>query len=65
VGSNPTPSAFVMSQDIDDTAVTLAGWDPPVQGARVVVVDAGHDELLRAPQVLGLVADLLQGEHPW
>jgi len=45
--------------------VCSAGWEPPVQGARAVVVDAGHDGLLCAPQVLGLVADLLTGGHPW
>ena len=45
--------------------VCSAGWEPPVQGARSVVVDAGHDGLLRAPQVHELVTDLLTGEHPW
>ena len=45
--------------------VCSAGWEPPVEGAGAVMVDAGHDSLLCAPQVLGLVTDLLTGEHPW
>ena len=45
--------------------VCSAGWEPPVQGARAVVLDIGHDDLLRAPEVHELVTDLLTGEHPW
>jgi len=45
--------------------VCSAGWEPPVQGARAVVLDAGHDDLLCAPEVHELVTDLLTGEHPW
>jgi hypothetical protein len=42
-----------------------AGYQPPVQGARTIVLDIGHDDLLRAPPVHQLVTDLLTGEHPW
>jgi len=45
-----------MSQDIEDTA------NP---GARTIVLDIGHADLLRAPQVHELVTDLLTGGHPW
>jgi len=42
-----------------------AGYEPPVEDARTIVLDIGHADLLRAPQVHKLVADLLTGEHPW
>jgi hypothetical protein len=42
-----------------------AGYEPPVEGARTIVLDIGHADLLRAPRVHELVADLLTGEHPW
>ena len=42
-----------------------AGYEPPVEGARTIVLDIGHDDLLRAPRVHELVTDLLTGEHPW
>jgi hypothetical protein len=42
-----------------------AGYEPPVEGARTIVLDIGHADLLRAPHVHELVADLLTGEHPW
>ena len=42
-----------------------AGYEPPVEGARTIVLDIGHADLLRAPQVHELVTDLLTGEHPW
>jgi hypothetical protein len=42
-----------------------AGYEPPVQGARTIVLDIGHADLLRAPEVHELVTDLLTGEHPW
>ena len=41
------------------------GYDPPVQGARTITLDIAHADLLRAPHVHELVADLLTGEHPW
>jgi hypothetical protein len=41
--------------------VCSAGYEPPVAQARVIAVDVGHDDLLRAPQVHELVADLLIG----
>jgi len=41
------------------------GYEPPVEGARTIALDVGHDDLLRTPQVHKLVADLLTGEHPW
>jgi hypothetical protein len=41
------------------------GYEPPVEGARVIAFDTGHDDLLRDPKVHELVADLLTGEHPW
>jgi len=45
--------------------VCSAGYEPPVQGARAITVDIGHDDLLRDPKVHELVADLLTGEHLW
>jgi len=42
-----------------------AGYEPPVEGARTIALDIGHADLLRAPHVHELVADLLTGEHPW
>ena len=42
-----------------------AGYQPPVPDARTIVLDIGHDDLLRAPPVHQLVTDLLTGEHPW
>jgi hypothetical protein len=42
-----------------------AGYEPPVEGARTIVLDISHGDLLRAPQVHELVTDLLTGEHPW
>ena len=45
--------------------LTSAGYEPPVAGARTIALDIGHADLLRAPHVHDLVADLLTGEHPW
>ena len=45
--------------------LTSAGYEPPVAGARTIALDIGHADLLRAPHVHELVADLLTGEHPW
>ena len=45
--------------------LTSAGYEPPVEGARTIALDIGHADLLRAPHVHELVADLLTGEHPW
>ena len=45
--------------------VTSVGQEPPVEGARTIALDIGHDDLLRDPEVHKLVADLLTGEHPW
>jgi hypothetical protein len=42
-----------------------AGHEPPVEGARTITLDIGHDDLLRDPEVHKLVADLLTGKHPW
>lgn len=42
-----------------------AGYEPPVDGAQTIALDIGHADLLRAPHVHELVADLLTGEHPW
>lgn len=42
-----------------------ADYEPPVEGARTIVLDIDHADLLRAPQVHELVTDLLTGEHPW
>jgi hypothetical protein len=41
------------------------GHEPPVEGARAIALDIEHADLLRAPEVHKLVADLLTGEHPW
>ena len=41
------------------------GYEPPVEGARTIMLDIDHADLLRAPEVHKLVADLLTGEHPW
>jgi hypothetical protein len=41
------------------------GYEPPVEGARTIALDIGHDDLLRDPGVHELVARLLKGEHPW
>jgi hypothetical protein len=41
------------------------GYEPPVEGARNIALDAGHADLLRDPEVHKLVTDLLTGEHPW
>lgn len=41
------------------------GYEPPVEGARTITLDIAHADLLRAPHVHELVADLLTGEHPW
>jgi hypothetical protein len=45
--------------------LTSADQEPPVEGARTIAFDTGHDDLLRDPEVHKLVADLLTGEHPW
>jgi hypothetical protein len=45
--------------------LSSAGYEPPVAGARTIALDIDHAELLRAPHVHKLVADLLTGEHPW
>ncbi|MGD0065169.1 MAG: hypothetical protein ABSB76_17185 [Streptosporangiaceae bacterium] len=45
--------------------LSSAGYEPPVEGARAIALDIGHADLLRAPHVHELVADLLTGEHPW
>jgi hypothetical protein len=45
--------------------LTSPGYEPPVEDARTIALDVGHADLLRAPQVHKLVADLLTGEHPW
>lgn len=42
-----------------------ADYEPPVEGARTIMLDIGHADLLRAPRVHELVTDLLTGEHPW
>ena len=42
-----------------------AGYEPPVEDARTIVLDIDHVDLLRAPETHKLVADLLTGEHPW
>ncbi len=53
-------------------AVAVTGPPPMVEtypddleGARTIVLDIGHADLLRAPEVHELVTDLLTGEHPW
>lgn len=45
--------------------LSTAGYEPPVEGARTIALDIGHADMLRAPHVHELVADLLTGEHPW
>lgn len=45
--------------------LTSPGYQPPVQDARTIALDAGHVDLLRDPHVHELVTDLLTGEHPW
>lgn len=45
--------------------LTSADREPPVEGARTITLDIGHDDLLRDPEVHELVANLLRGEHPW
>jgi hypothetical protein len=45
--------------------LTSDGYEAPVEGARTIALDVGHDDLLRAPEVHELVTDLLTGEHPW
>jgi hypothetical protein len=45
--------------------LTSSGNEPPVEGARTIALDIDHADLLRAPQVHKLVAELLTGEHPW
>jgi hypothetical protein len=45
--------------------LTSPGYEPPVEGARTIALDIGHDDLLRDPMVHELVARLLKGEHPW
>ena len=45
--------------------LSSAGYEPPVEGARTIALDIDHADLLRAPHVHELVADLLTGEHPW
>jgi hypothetical protein len=41
------------------------GYEPPVADARTIALEIDHADLLSAPQVHELVADLLTGEHPW
>jgi len=41
-----------------------ADFEPPVEDARAIALDTVHDDMLRAPLVHKLVADLLTGEHP-
>jgi hypothetical protein len=41
------------------------GYEPPAEDARTIMLDIDHADLLRAPEVHKLVADLLTGEHPW
>jgi hypothetical protein len=45
--------------------LTSPDYEPPVEGARAIALDIGHDDLLRDPGVHELVARLLKGEHPW
>jgi hypothetical protein len=45
--------------------LTSPDYEPPVEGARTIALDIGHDDLLRDPKVHELVARLLKGEHPW
>jgi hypothetical protein len=44
--------------------LTSPDHEPPVEGARTIALDIGHDDLLRDPEVHELVARLLRGEHP-
>ena len=41
------------------------GYEPPVEDARAIALDIGHDDLLRDPGVHKLVAGLLRGDQPW
>jgi hypothetical protein len=43
--------------------VTSADHEPPIEGARTLALDVGHDDLLRDPTVHELVADLIRGEN--
>ncbi len=45
--------------------LTSPDHEPPVEGARTIALDIGHDDLLRDLRVHELVARLLKGEHPW
>jgi hypothetical protein len=47
--------------------LSSADYEPPpvVAGARTVILDVTHVDLLRDPEVHKLVADLLTGEQPW
>ncbi|HEX3964055.1 MAG TPA: hypothetical protein VHZ03_46655 [Trebonia sp.] len=45
--------------------LTSPDYEPPVEGARTIALDIGHDDLLRDPRVHELVVHLLKGEHPW
>ena len=49
----------------DPLFLTSDGYEPPVQGARAITFDTGHDDLLRDPKVHELVTGLLTGEHRW
>lgn len=42
-----------------------AGHEPPVVAARTITLDIDHADLLRAPEVHKLVADLLTGKDQW
>jgi hypothetical protein len=42
-----------------------ADREPPVDGARTIAFDIGHDDLLRDAEVHKLVTELLRGERPW
>jgi hypothetical protein len=45
--------------------LTSPDHEPPVEDARTIALDIGHVDLLRDPEVHGLVARLLKGEQPW
>jgi hypothetical protein len=45
--------------------LTSADCEAPVDGARTIALDTGHDDLLRDPEVHKLVTDLLRGKLPW
>ncbi|HEU5333256.1 MAG TPA: hypothetical protein VFU73_10835 [Actinocrinis sp.] len=45
--------------------VVSAGFEAPMEGARTLALDVGHDDLLRDPKVHRLVADLIEGDTPW